>query len=172
MKDEDDGQFLPEIDQEPGEGEIHISPALRALMDKYEGASSFLMIGPLMMCYDRVDKASASRSGFHLDGREEIACTKIYYASRTHSQLSQVLPELGRLKLQTKISVQNHHNHDSGHSLGLKRSFDESEGEAGEIVPTTRAVSLGSRKQLCINEGLRTKAHDLDEACRELLGGL
>lgn len=34
-KDEDDdNQFLPETDQEAEEGEIHISPALRALMAK------------------------------------------------------------------------------------------------------------------------------------------
>ena len=34
-----------------------------------------------------------------------------------------------------------------------------------------RAVSLGSRKQLCINEHLRGRAGDLDEACRQMLGG-
>ena len=34
-----------------------------------------------------------------------------------------------------------------------------------------RAVSLGSRKQLCINEQLRGRAGDLDEACRQMLGG-
>ena len=36
QKDENDDQFLPEVDQEPDEGEMHISPALRALMAKYE----------------------------------------------------------------------------------------------------------------------------------------
>ncbi len=35
-----------------------------------------------------------------------------------------------------------------------------------------RAVSLGSRKQLCIHERLREKVGDLDEACRQMLGGM
>lgn len=37
--------------------------------------------------------------------------------------------------------------------------------------PHWRTVSLGSRKQLCINDEIRTKLNDLDEKCRELLGG-
>jgi chromosome transmission fidelity protein 1 len=32
-------------------------------------------------------------------------------------------------------------------------------------------VSLGSRKQLCLNEKLKAKGGDLDERCRELLQG-
>lgn len=36
----------------------------------------------------------------------------------------------------------------------------------------TRTVSLGSRKQLCINDELRRKTRDLDEGCRELLSGM
>ncbi|KAF8908999.1 helicase C-terminal domain-containing protein [Gymnopilus junonius] len=148
--DEDDDQFLPEIGQEPDEGEMHISPALRALMDKYEVTPSIFQ-------------------PYSEDG-EDITCTKIYYASRTHSQLSQVLPELSRLKLRANISLQNHHDNDVGKFLGQKRRVDESEIEAPEIAPPARAVSLGSRKQLCINDHLRARAHDLDEACRELLG--
>ena len=49
---------------------------------------------------------------------------------------------------------------------------DDGEGggaESAGIGP--RAVSLGSRKQLCINEQLRGRAGDLDEACRQMLGG-
>lgn len=34
-----------------------------------------------------------------------------------------------------------------------------------------RTVSLGSRKQLCINEDVRSKPGDLDEKCRELQDG-
>jgi chromosome transmission fidelity protein 1 len=34
-----------------------------------------------------------------------------------------------------------------------------------------RAVALGSRKQLCINDDLRKRTGDLDEACRTLLHG-
>lgn len=34
-----------------------------------------------------------------------------------------------------------------------------------------RTVSLGSRKQLCINDELRKHSGDLDEACRQMLSG-
>ncbi|TFK40687.1 helicase C-terminal domain-containing protein [Crucibulum laeve] len=145
--DDDDDQFLPETDDQPSsstEGEVYISPALRALMAKLEKPS------------DRQEN------------EEETTCTKIFYASRTHSQLAQVLPELNRLKLRRPVSVTNHHpEHCLSVQLG-KRSCNED----SEEVPLVniRAVSLGSRKQLCINDELRKKTRDLDEACRELLG--
>ncbi|KAF9485868.1 DNA repair helicase [Pholiota conissans] len=152
-KDEDDEQFLPETDQGTDEGKMHISPALRVLMAKVEGSSR-------------------TKSKNYLDEDEEITCTKIYYASRTHSQLSQVLPELSRLKLPSHLSVTNHHPLDP-HSIPQKRTIsdlDDGVYDASPSMRTTRAVSLGSRKQLCINDSLRAKVHDLDEACRELLG--
>lgn len=55
-------------------------------------------------------------------------------------------------------------------SLGRKRPDGEISTD-DELRPRWRAVSLGSRKQLCINDGLRARAGDLDEKCRELLGG-
>ncbi|KAF8967073.1 helicase C-terminal domain-containing protein [Flammula alnicola] len=153
-EDDDDDQFLPETDQAPDEGEMHISPALRALMAK-------------------VDKSSMSGSR-HLDGEEEITCTKIYYASRTHSQLAQVLPESSKLKLRAKVSITNYHPSPQ-QTVPQKRSLNsepDDEDECGIVpsAPVTRAISLGSRKQLCINDQLRAKTRDLDEACRELLG--
>ena len=39
-------------------------------------------------------------------------------------------------------------------------------------IPETRFVSLGSRKQLCLNEELKAKGGDLDERCRDLLQGI
>ncbi|KAJ7505517.1 helicase C-terminal domain-containing protein [Mycena galericulata] len=72
-----DDIFLPESTDGFDE-EDNISPAVRALMARIEKGSS--------------------KNNF-LDQEEEPTCTKIYYASRTHSQLAQILPELRRLKL-------------------------------------------------------------------------
>lgn len=75
----------------------------------------------------------------------------MYYASRTHSQLAQVIGELCQLKISASMS------HPSD--------------EADEGASTIRVVSLGSRKQLCINKPLVDSGGDLDEKCRELLTG-
>lgn len=118
-----------------------------------------------------------------MDTAPEPTCTKVYYASRTHSQLAQVLHELEKLKIDlSPVSVRSLHP-DGTSSLpsssnvdAPKRSIsmvDDDDGklEAEEQVVEVRAVSLGSRKQLCINETLKSKAGDLDEACRQLLSG-
>ena len=108
-------------------------------------------------------------------------CTKIYYASRTHSQLSQVLHELQKLDISlSPSSVLSLHAEagDVPPSLAAtnipnsKRSHSELDAEEMSAkVVDVRTVSLASRKQLCINEKLKAKAGDLDEACRQLLSG-
>jgi len=115
----------------------------------------------------RVDKGP--KPARYLDDVDEVACTKIFYASRTHSQLSQVLPELSKLKLNDKlVSLTNYHPPEP-QADSLKHALEDEVVDGG--VQTTRAVSLGSRKHLCVDDRLRLKAGDLDEACRERLGG-
>ena len=124
----------------------------------------------------RVDNVSRHGSGYSTDAKDDVTCTKIFYASRTHSQLTQVLPEMSKLKFPGKNALVKSYHPPSQYSLPQKRRTDDNvddEGNFDSATPlrVTRTVSLGSRKQLCINDELRQKTRDLDEACRELLGG-
>ncbi|KAG9029470.1 ATP-dependent DNA helicase chl1, partial [Tulasnella sp. UAMH 9824] len=119
--DEDDDVFLPDggPTEQSDDDYRHLSADVRELLRKYEARDN-----PAPIAIEIAD--------------DEPACTKIFYASRTHTQLSQTISEL------------------------QKTSFKAS----------TRTVPLGSRKNLCINEELRSKGGDLDEACRELMSGM
>ncbi|KAF9026117.1 DNA repair helicase [Hymenopellis radicata] len=139
VEEENDDIFLPD-NEEPDEDD-NLSPAVKALMAKY-----------------------AKGTAPSIADEEELTCTKIYYASRTHSQLMQVVPELQRLKLSVLPGESCSSNPPT---LGKRGAAGISEDDVP--ISYTRTVSLGSRKQLCINEDLRRKKKDLDEACRELL---
>lgn len=82
---------------------------------------------------------------------------QIFFASRTHSQLTQVMRELLQLRSVYSASENPANEHDGHNDLKGSRS------------PLPRSVSLASRSHLCINEQLRAKTTDLDEGCRELL---
>jgi chromosome transmission fidelity protein 1 len=137
----------------------------------YQGFTSYYSDHFLLGSSSRVDKSSNRDVK---QDEQEPTCTKIYYASRTHSQLSQILPELSKLRLHSQPStvvpvVPNTYSSEPRSSGGKRLNSEISTND--EPHPQWRTVSLGSRKQLCINGELRAKRGDLDEKCRELLGG-
>lgn len=85
------------------------------------------------------------------------------------------MPELR--KLHRNASSSSHNDHPTtgtpAGNEGGKRKYEptDSDVDAHNERPETRFVSLGSRKQLCLNETLKAKGGDLDEHCRELLQG-
>ncbi|PVF94648.1 DNA repair helicase [Serendipita vermifera] len=113
---DDEHSFLPEDAEDS-----NLSLEVKELMRRLEQAG-------------RNDLADPDKDG--------PASSKVFYASRTHSQLSQLHIEYEKLKKQDGDSPDR---------------------------PITRVVPLGSRKNLCINEALRSKGGDLDEGCRELM---
>lgn len=86
-----------------------------------------------------------------------------------------MLHELKKLKISLSVSIVPDPKLPIAASTSpngaMKRAFEESEDEVSGSGVDTRAISLGSRKQLCINEKLKAKAGDLDEACRQRLSG-
>ncbi|GBE87470.1 ATP-dependent DNA helicase CHL1 [Sparassis crispa] len=164
---DEDAAFLPDSQalSDDNAEQSNISPAVRALMQKLQQGAT----------------ASTSR---HVHDQEPT-CTKIYYASRTHSQLAQVLHELRKLQLLLNVSVAVSPGapqsslpsiavgtHTKRPILAVNLEADKDGDSADDISDNScnvRAVSLGSRKQLCINQSLRGHVGDLDEACRQML---
>ena len=93
------------------------------------------------------------------DEEEEVEQTvKIFFCSRTHSQLSQFVSELRRVKLPPAESS--------------SRCADAQSGK-GEMTEEIKHLSLGSRKNLCINPQVAKLGHQtaINERCIELQQG-
>jgi chromosome transmission fidelity protein 1 len=82
--------------------------------------------------------------------------TKIFYCSRTHSQLSQFAQELRKVNFPS--------------SLPLPPGEDENEKQPDELEEIVKHLSLGSRKQLCINPKVASLGDSVavNERCMEL----
>ena len=136
------------------------------------------LLGPF---YPPVTRSRKSRLSYAIraeQNNDRPSCTKIFYASRTHSQLSQVVPELVKLHREfhrdVSLPCDNHPASGVLAGDGGKRKYEPtgSSADAHNGCHETRFVSLGSRKQLCLNAGLKAQGGDLDERCRELLQGI
>lgn len=81
--------------------------------------------------------------------------TKVFYCSRTHSQLAQIAHEVGRLKIPIEI----------------EETSEESDAATGNLDDgAIRHLSLGSRKNLCINKDVQklNSTAAINERCLEL----
>ncbi|CAO2654545.1 Nn.00g112780.m01.CDS01 [Neocucurbitaria sp. VM-36] len=80
--------------------------------------------------------------------------TKIFFCSRTHSQLTQFSSELGRVKMPMAISLDDD-----------TTNIDET-----GLVEDVKYLTLGSRKNLCINDKVKRlgNATAINEKCLEL----
>jgi chromosome transmission fidelity protein 1 len=78
--------------------------------------------------------------------------TKIFFCSRTHSQLTQFSSELGRVRMPPAIAP------------------DEDDDGADSLVEDVKHLTLGSRKNLCINNKVNKlgSATAINERCLEL----
>lgn len=89
------------------------------------------------------------------DGEDEDAEIKVYYCSRTHSQLSQFASELRRVTFPSSVP----------------RDVDpESTVGPSELEERVKHLSLGSRKNLCINPKVRALENStaINERCLDL----
>ncbi|GAA6010780.1 hypothetical protein JCM11491_002942 [Sporobolomyces phaffii] len=137
---------VAELEHRPADdnGEDNFSPAVRALL---KSCAALLLMGGGGLKANKVDD-------------EEPDTPKIYFASRTHSQLSQFVAELRKTKF-SRSSLESPDN-----SLP-NRGLDSS-----SVSPTSEApirlVPLGSRQNLCINDDVRKRS----KGNNELLGDL
>ncbi|KAK0524184.1 ATP-dependent DNA helicase chl1 [Tilletia horrida] len=123
---------------------MHLTPAVRALIAELAAS-----------------RPRSSRSGEDEEDEEPESTPKIFFASRTHSQLSQFVQELRK----TAFSG----NKDSN---GVQLKWTDLHEEHHPL----RAVPLGSRKQLCIHPGVqklgaRRGGEAMNEKCLELMKG-
>lgn len=92
---------------------------------------------------------------------------KIYYCSRTHSQLDQVLRELREIieKYRDRHQMNNH-----GNLKSVDKNANFNNENSFILDNDYHAIILASRKHLCIHPQLANHSN-LDEKCHELVGG-
>ncbi|KAF2108306.1 TFIIH basal transcription factor complex helicase subunit [Lophiotrema nucula] len=101
-----------------------------------------------------MQKLGFAVGGAKEDAEEDIDEMKIFFCSRTHSQLTQFSGELNRVKLPPAFTSDSHVDDDKANSL----------------ADDVKYLTLGSRKNLCINSKVSKlgNATAINERCLEL----
>jgi chromosome transmission fidelity protein 1 len=177
------------------EDDLFLSAEVKALMAQYKSSSSTSSASHAVTGADGRSTAWRAGTGEAALAMEEmLALTtmpKVYYTSRTHSQLSQFVAELRKTRFGkvgrgegttlAKAKVDTGMKPGQNGSLKRPRLSVALEGNNGELADDetglpARVIALGSRKQMCINEAVqkvgRTKGTEaMNERCKELLKG-
>ncbi|KDN45742.1 DNA repair helicase [Tilletiaria anomala UBC 951] len=136
-------------------GDEASSPTSKARKNATDELGLSAEVRALMAQYDQSSAARASSFNHYSSSSSSNTLNrttpKTYYASRTHSQLSQFV-----------------------HDNGLVAQTEVTEGDAAQSP--VRVVALGSRKQMCINEAVQQIGRErgteaMNERCKELLKG-
>ncbi|TNY22679.1 helicase C-terminal domain-containing protein [Rhodotorula diobovata] len=154
-REQDDEQFAPTPYHEDGsepvasdasvqqDADDNHSPAVRALLDAMSG-----------------------KSKARQEEEEEPDVRKIYFASRTHSQLSQFVAELRKTAFARS---------DDPYPSPTLPTSSATSAPTPEASRPVRIIPLGSRQTLCINDDVRRKSGGSNEAmgdlCTELQKG-
>lgn len=104
-----------------------------------------------------LDRFKGRATGHKENENDNENRTRIYYCSRTHSQLSQFAQELRRVNLPSSLP-------------SLPKDAEDGKQEHAELEEVIKHLTLGSRKQLCINPGVSNlgNATAINERCMEL----
>lgn len=162
---ESDSEFLASDFDSSDEGVNKVRSTFRKVKDEDDEHSNLSPAVRALMAELDASRKSNSRN---VEEEEPEKNPKIFYVSRTHSQLSQFVSELRKTKFGKQIKMKQFD--ESGNStMGNEKEVDL------DWEPI-RTVSLGSRKQMCINEsvqkiGKRAGTEAMNERCRELAKG-
>ncbi|KAI9816568.1 MAG: ATP-dependent DNA helicase chl1 [Pycnora praestabilis] len=127
--------------------------------DQNKSATSYLSDNGLSAATQELMRKLGMDTAVHRDEEEELGdVLKIFYCSRTHSQLTQFVNELRRVHLPSVIA--------DDETEATKESIEVDIPVEEEI----KHLTLGSRKNLCINSTVRKLASGtaINERCLEL----
>lgn len=89
---------------------------------------------------------------------QRLKCKKVFYCSRTHSQLGQFINELRRVRIPPALST------------NVEPSSVDQAGVHNQVEEEFKHLTLGSRKNLCINPKVSKlgSATAINERCLDL----